>query len=309
MKTSFIVFSALIFLMEASFLSAQDNFVLQIADDSCEVVRTLYLGAYPPVLSSMPWYIANSYAATDSVSRTAELASIEDSVRNLPDNLLRLGYYHYLETVAYNPILEHHYWWSSWYGDDYTYITRPRLTIATMLAEYYRRFGEPDTNQQKIFDADGGIYEIYVESLNKRQDAGDYGLNVPNVATYFHCVTGIIETAHFGKVTNFPDVVLDGVNYQTIQISWGLAMDPMHKFIADPAEYLSQGRRYLVFAEAFKVRKFGTICEWRIQPGIIFLIGDDGLILDPLRFFGSSSVISIAEARGILQSWISSLYN
>jgi hypothetical protein len=292
---------------------AQGDFVLFNCSDSCELVCTEYLGRYPPNLPGMPWYIVNAYAAVDSVSRLATYEYITDSLKKVTDEVVKLGWYHYILSLDYNPVLYHHYWWNGTYTDRaLDYVTAPRHTIAAMMLEYYERFGEPDSNADKIHRASGGIYEVYVHSMAHRADTGVYGMRggrFEDFMTQHWCATAIIEDVLFGQCTNFPILELDGISYQTIRISTdqetGLSYYKPEYY--NNTSFTVPGHRYLLFTKAYKRGRHGDMCSWWFFPQEFFLIDDAGNIHDPLGFFGTTETLSVESAKNIIRSWKHSL--
>lgn len=295
-------------------MAAQCKFLMYSNPDSCEVIYTVYPCKYPPDDASMPWYTRNAYAALDSACKTGDYEAIADSIQFLSDDALRLGYFHYLTAFDYNPILMHHYWWHSSYYIGELYQTPPRDALAVMLEQYYARFVSPDTNQQKILDADGGIYVVYVDDVSHRIEAGYYGAESPIEKTEHWCAHGLVESTILGDITNQPDVTFDGQLVHTVRASWDCPTTKPDSaqgsalYNSIRSDFILEGNRYLLLLNAAKVTiNENGVAEWRILINRAFKLNQENTLEDPQRFFGGAGTLHIKEAETVLRKWKSSL--
>jgi hypothetical protein len=297
-------------------IAAQSPFVLVVEQDSCETVWTTYAGRYPPLTPGMPWYVANAYIVTDSVSRSATLETIRDSLGRVSDDSLWLAYRALVLAHDYNPMLLHHYWSDATYARGSEYITSPRHTLAALEEEYYRRFGEPDSNESKIFDADGGIYRIQVYNVEMRSDSGYNGYLPYGGYTGHWCARGLVVDCLLGEETNFGRIELDGAQYPVAYVYWGAAsFTPEH---ADPDfelfnsirhNFLVEGKEYLVFLDGFKMTLWKEMQRtyWRIFASHVFEIDASGYLRGDHSIFGVTEALTYEQAKSKILAWKNSL--
>ncbi|MBR9977171.1 MAG: hypothetical protein KFH87_03700 [Bacteroidetes bacterium] len=315
MKT--LVISCLVIAMSVlTRVSAQTPFILHVEEDSCEVVSTTYVGRYPPLTPDMPWYVANSYILVDSVCRSATPETIRDSLSRLSDDSLWLGYCNFVFAHDYNPLLLHHYWWDGSYtrGDDY--VTTPHLALAVLQEEYYNRFGEPDSNQWKIFDADGGIYRIHVYNVEMRSDSGYNGFEIIGGYTGHWCARGVVMDCLLGEETNFGRVEMDGIQYPVVYVNWNVwSTVPDHTspdselYNTIRHDFLVEGKEYLVFLDAVKItcREELQLCYWIIGASHVFEIDASGYLHGDHSIFGVTESLTYEQAKDMILGWKNAL--
>lgn len=262
--------------------------------DSCDMKRVYQIEIFPPIYPGMDRNIANALTMADTLAKTLSVNQLDSTLHNLSDDSLKLFLQNIKDLWLYDPLLFHILFKQKLHQYPPIYKMSYGDLIWRVRAERVRRYGRYDDTTNTLFNMDGGVYFVHINSITRRLEVGRdlFGFEEDHVTSSYWCVTATVIDKLLGQQVwpSYPGT--ESSDADILTLTWASEGGGGSRYLPDvPAyyrqdsAYLAEGHDYLVFVyAAFYVRESGS---WIMNYGVVHRLECvNGVVKNPTMYLG-----------------------